>query len=171
MPSLALNANIGQSDANSYVLIADVDAYALASLASDAWDNADDLKLIYVIRAARLLDSMVVYPGRPTDTIQRMQWPRVWVSHPSYGYYDVNIIPNAVKDAQCALAIYLATQATNTDDPFAGLDSVNLTRLSVGPISLDFKSALPAGMIYFNSVIVPILEAGNCIQEEGRLTR
>ena len=169
--ALSIDASIATPSANSYADLAWVNAYAQTAIDSDAWNLLDDtqVKILYILRARRLMDSRVYYPGRRVQYSQALEWPRIWVSHPSSGYYNTDIIPDAVKDAQSQLALYLAMTTTNT---FGTLETSNFDHLKVGPIDITFsKNGSTEGMAYFANVIIPILETGKCVQVGARLTR
>jgi hypothetical protein len=187
MASLVLDATVGGATANSYNTIAELTAYALGSFESDIWEAADDkaLRTLYAVRATRLLDTSAYYPGNPASTTQALQFPRYGVSNPAggasydgvsmWGDYSSTVIPPCVKSAHAQLTLWLAAQiaAGVTDNPFTALTGgAGLDSLSVGPISLAFsKIGVAEGMTYFNTVIIPILEAGGCVLSSSRLTR
>lgn len=172
---LTLVTTPAATDANSYATVAEADAYAEVSFEASVWaaisTPAEKERLL--VRATRLLDTLAVFAGTRSYASQPLQWPRTWVSNPAgTAYYDPTAIPSAVKDAQCQLALFLATQADASEDAFGGLSTTNLASLKVGSIDIEFREgSVTDGAEYFSRVILPILRAANCVRAGGRLTR
>lgn len=174
--SITIVVTSGAENANSYATSLEVDDYAQAAFAGASWTAlaTQPLKDALLVRSTRLLDMLNNFSGRRVTSTQRLAWPRAYVERPSLcGYYNIDEIPQAVKDAQCELAIWLASQTAGSSDPFAGDDLANFDSMTIGPISLDFVNGATAspGTIFFTSVVVPILRAGACIGRGGRLIR
>ena len=165
----------GDASANSYATSLEVDDYAQAAFDGSAWTSlaTQPEKDVLLVRSTRLLDSIVTFAGRRSTATQRLAWPRTYVSRPSCGYYDSDEIPQALKDAQCELAIWLAAQATSGSDPFGTNDLAAFDSLVVGPISIDFVegSVTNDGTKFMLSTVLPILRAGMLVSPAGRLTR
>jgi hypothetical protein len=174
--AITIDTTVGGAAANSYVTKAEVDEYAQVAADAAAWTAVPDTatKNIYIARAARLLDRLVRFSGERVDRVQKLEWPRDAVAHPTgCGYYEIDEIPQAVKDAQCELAIFLAAQGTT--DPFATSASTSeFDSLKIGPIELDFaegSTSLALGQSFIVDTIKPILAAGQCVARAGRLLR
>lgn len=113
--------------ANSYIALADCDAYHLGVNAAWAAGSEDNRKGA-LVRAARSLDRKYRWRGyKVNPATQRMEWPRVGVmiaagmgannlTGTAYEY-PANEIPQAVKDSQCELALReLATPGSTMPD-------------------------------------------------------
>lgn len=152
----ALNSNIGDPAANSYVALDEAENFLDARLSADAWTkaNADDKKRALLMAAARL-DRENWLGNRATAT-QRLAWPRVDVQKVDsvgigyggfYGYswgwgygdvYRSDEIPQPIKDAQCELALaYLEGFDESGDD---AIDS-----FSEDGVSVKLRNTKPDG--------------------------
>lgn len=188
--SITIDTTVGGASANSYNTIAQVAAYAETMSPADAaaWlaiddtaDDPDQTKSAYLVRAARLLDT-IPFPGSLVTMTQALQWPRFGVDVPLatgdngyYGaFYPVDQIPACVLRAHAQLAVFLATQSS---DVFGVGESGLLSALKVGPIDLTFQptamNAATTGRDYLEREIYPLLRAGNCVgsARSVRLTR
>jgi hypothetical protein len=113
--------------ANSYVSVADLEAYAAARGITLVADPE-----ILLIRAMDYIESLS-YCGSKLSLSQTLQWPRygVWVD----GYpYPVNTIPTELKNAlmQTALSIDAGV------DPLSTIPRV-IHSASVGPMSVTYE--------------------------------
>jgi len=117
-----INATLSSATANSYVTLADANAYFETVPDSATWTNkTDDQKNRALISATRWIDSLNYYGDR-CDEDQALKWPR--------NNYDVDgvelecsLIPNEIKYATYELARALA------NDTGAITDSTGTTGL------------------------------------------
>ena len=103
--SLVVEDGTGKADAESYVAVADVEAYAVRWGKSFAGLEAE--KEAACRLSCRRLDQEFEdqFPSlRMTDT-QALAWPRGWFYDRHSVYVESGVIPPALKDAQCELAI------------------------------------------------------------------
>jgi hypothetical protein len=71
-----IDATLGGASANSYVTLADADAYFETTPDSTTWDDkTDDQKNRALISATRWIDSLSFYGKRCSET-QALKWPR-----------------------------------------------------------------------------------------------
>jgi len=71
-----IDATIGGASANSYVTLADAEAYFETVPSSSNWDDkTDDQKNRALISATRWIDALSFYGNRCTET-QALKWPR-----------------------------------------------------------------------------------------------
>lgn len=128
-----INATLSSASANSYVTLADANAYFETVPDSSTWTNkTDDQKNRALISATRWIDSLNYYGDR-CDEDQALKWPR--------NNYDVDgvelecsLIPNDIKYATYELARALAndTGAITDSTGTTGLyDEVQLGDLRV----------------------------------------
>lgn len=144
-------ADVGAANANSYVTVAEADAYFGDSLGRPLWSTTSQaVKEAAVISASRTLDQYMEWLGYRVDTVQSMDWPRSGVVNPNLGYsqgsyetmdvggfynwYRNDEIPQKLKYATYELAYYMAQND--------GLNFANQTvdSVKVGPISVDFTA-------------------------------
>jgi hypothetical protein len=119
----ALNSNVGDPAANSFVDIDTAETYLDSRLNAGAWTGAaPDDKTRALLMAAQRLDRENWLGNRVTTT-QRLAWPRIDVAkvdQVGFGYggfygqpwgwgygeqYLTTEIPQPIKDAQCELAL------------------------------------------------------------------
>ena len=115
---LTVIATPGASNANSFVTIAEADAYVNAQMERTGWPVSDDDKARALFAATADL-SALAYVGSRTATAQALAWPRIQAPNPDarndngwpYGiptwsqvFYDDDVIPQRIKDATCELA-------------------------------------------------------------------
>jgi len=150
--AVTIDATAGGANANSYMTLAQADAYVEAMIESTdvgKWTTGnDDSRNRALTAAAERLDRERFLGARATDT-QARQWPRTGVRKPdtyvntyatgfpfriSEDYFTDTEIPDQIKRAQIELAVYLKN---NTDGiSLSGLNdfkSVQIGSLSVTP--------------------------------------
>ena len=140
--AVTIDATAGGANANSYITLAEADAYVEAMISSTdvgKWDTGtDDNRNRALAAAAQRLDRERFLGARATDT-QALQWPRTGVRKPdtyvntyatgfpfriSDDYFTDTEIPDQIKRAQIELAVYL----------HSNVDGISLSGLN------DFKS-------------------------------
>ena len=150
--AVTINATAGDASANSYITLAQADAYVEAMISStdvSKWSTGtDDTRNRALAAATQRLDRERFLGARATDT-QALQWPRTGVRRPdtyvntystgfpfriSEDYFSETEIPDQVKRAQVVLAVYL----NNNKDGIglSGLEdfkNVQLGNLNVTP--------------------------------------
>ena len=136
---MALNATVGASDANSYVTVAEANAYFRHRLHSEDWDDADapDSALV---TASRMLDWYVKWKGWRSSTTQAMLWPRTEVLRRDGTSVDDDIIPPEVKTATYELAFSSLAESRVGDDPLAGIEQLKAGSLMIKADSGDYDS-------------------------------
>jgi hypothetical protein len=129
--AVIIDATVGGANANSYVTLAQADAYLEARLNVTAWTSATtDTKNRALVEAQRTLGPLPWAGSRTTDT-QAIAWPRAYVVNPDAPlpvsraarenllpqgivFYEDDVIPQRVKDAQVELALeFLKSGATD----------------------------------------------------------
>jgi hypothetical protein len=140
--------------ANSYISVADAQAYLDGELYADDWQNATPAtQAKAVISATRAIDANMVYGGFIVIFDQPLRWPRaycpnheVYTGYPyggypismgniSWGYYPMNVIPQLLINA-CALQAQEICKANRTADS----DALGIQSMRVDVIDLVFKS-------------------------------
>jgi len=149
--AVTIDATAGGADANSYITLAQADAYVEAMVNSTdvgKWDTGtDDTRNRALAAAAQRLDRERFIGARATDT-QALQWPRTGVRKPdtyvntyatgfpfriSEDYFTDEEIPDQIKRAQIELAVYLHN---NTDGiSLSGLEDYK--RVKLGNIEVE----------------------------------
>ena len=123
--AVTIDATAGGANANSYMTLAQADAYVEAMIESTdvgKWTTGtDDSRNRALTAAAERLDRERFLGARATDT-QARQWPRTGVRKPdtyvntyatgfpfriSEDYFTDTEIPDQIKRAQIELAVYL----------------------------------------------------------------
>lgn len=135
---MALDATLGGASANSYVTVAEADAYFATSFGRTAWGSASAAnKEIVLIESTRLLDLLVSWKGYVKSDTQALRWPRTHVPNVDGRYNGVDtIVPKDVKNAVFELAYSLLSnggfQASENE----------LAKVKVGPVSIDFSDTV-----------------------------
>lgn len=155
--------------ANSYVDLAEANAYYTQHLYPNGWATATDAqKQASLVMATRMLNRSVVWKGAPINHYQPLQWPRQGViihymldlsanpilgyentTYPSYIIVEPNIVPQAVKDAVCEYARYLLASDRDVDK-----DQAYIKSEQVGPMKVEYdwtstKDFLPEPVIRY----------------------
>jgi hypothetical protein len=145
MPAPTLIATAGASDANSYASIAEANAYHEAHIHGAAWRTAlDEDRRRALMTATRVLDQHVTWLGSATSQGQALQWPRTGVSDEKGYPLSSSVIPASIAHATAELARQLMAVDRTADSE---IEAKGLTSLTVGPISMAFKSAVTAKVI------------------------
>ena len=133
-----IDATLSGANANSYVTLAEADAYFETVPSSTQWDNKqDDKKNRALIAATRWIDSFVFFGDR-CDHGQALKFPRN-----NYQVDDVELacsaIPNNIKYAQYELARALA----NDTDAMTGNvgTSGNIAEAKLGDLEVKYNVA------------------------------
>ena len=132
-----IDATISGANANSYVTLAEANAYFETVPSSTQWDNKqDDKKNRALIAATRWIDSFIFYGDR-CDQGQALKFPRN-----NYQVDDVELscttIPNNIKYAQYELARALA----NEPDAMTGNTGTdgNIEEVKLGDIQVKYNT-------------------------------
>ena len=133
-----INATLSSASANSYVTLAEADAYFETVPDATTWDNKlDDARNRALIAATRWIDSFVFYGDR-CDHGQALKFPRN-----NYQVDDVELacsaIPNNIKYAQYELARALA----NDTDAMTGNVGTNgnIAEAKLGDLEVKYNLA------------------------------
>lgn len=138
---MALDATLGGASANSYVTVAEADAYFATSFGRTPWGSASAAnKEIVLIESTRLLDLLVSWKGYVKSDTQALRWPRTYVPNIDGRYLESyisdSIVPKDVKNAVFELAYSLLSnggfQASENE----------LAKVKVGPVSIDFSDTV-----------------------------
>ena len=133
-----IDATIKGANANSYVTLAEADAYFETVPSSTQWDNkTDDKKNRALISATRWIDTLVYYGDRCDDD-QALKFPRT-----NYQVDGVELactlIPQNIKYAQFELANALAND-TDAITGSTGTDG-NFEEVKLGDIQVKYNTA------------------------------
>ena len=140
--ALVIEDGSGKPNAQSYVSVADVVAYAdLYGLSHSHVTEP------VVMRAMRYLEGHYFerWIGLKKTEEQALAWPRAWATRPDGYTQNESTIPIEVKNAVCALAIR-ATPNVDLSPDITRADST--LEEEVGPIRVRYKSSAPTVTIY-----------------------
>jgi len=161
---------------NSYVSVADADAYFAERLHSSRWENASPAeKEKALIMATRSLDAAFNFFGVVADESQKLAWPRAYVYDPEGREIPSDKIPEIIAFATCEQALYLlGTDPTSLPDLLIkgfsrttlGKMSVETDRMNVAAMIAKFAKSLAEKL----GVIVPGAGASGGIQN-GQTSR
>ena len=130
----------GSATANTYVTLAVANQYHLdRPAAGTTWSLAtDDQKATALLWATMLMDRLWAWNGYPTDAIQALLWPRGAMLKPNgWEYVDIHTIPIELQraTAEYARSLLAADRTADSD-----IETLGLTSLRAGPVSLTFKN-------------------------------
>lgn len=132
--ALIVEVGAGLTDSESYVSVAECNAYHLKH-GGIAWDAVDDQEAA-LRNATQYLDSMYKWRGDPLKSDQALKWPRANVVVDGVPLL-WNVIPAKVKAACCELAA--------KGDLFADVAAQYVTERQVGPIKRTFSGMANGG--------------------------
>lgn len=156
---MALIATPGASNANSYLEVAEADAYYATRLFATIWTSATTpTKEAALIMATRVLNAMLspyrqyvpasgsvaaYYRTRPTwtgtvaTTTQALAWPRIGMYNRNGVAILQTVIPQELKEATAELAGQLIRADRTLDNSVA---VKGITGIKAGPVSLTFRN-------------------------------
>ncbi len=115
------------SGANSYVSIADIDAWALTNPHDSTWTAlTDPQKNGYTVMACRVLNEQMNWDGWQTSATQSLDLPRSGMVDKNWNSIENDEIPGEVQDAQCELARLLAIEDRTADPGTAGFKQIEV---------------------------------------------
>lgn len=142
--ALVLVATPKAVNANSYLTVAEADAYFEGRTNAGKWTGATtaqkDLALVW---ATSRLEHEEYY-GVPTTSDQRLKWPR-WGIEADGFFIDSDVIPRLVKEAVCELALALLEDGLVDRFKDSGLEQFD--SVTLGPISIEIDKSYPAGTL------------------------
>ena len=136
-----INATLKSATANSYVTLAEADAYFETTPSSTQWDNKqDDKKNRALISATGWIDTLIFYGDR-CDSNQALKWPRNNY-HVDRVELTCSAIPSAIKKATYLLAFELA----NDTDAITGStgDTGLYKSVKLGEMEIEYNTASQA---------------------------
>lgn len=136
---VTIDATVGGASANSFVTLAEAQAYCDSRLNESLWEAAaTDSKNRALVEATRELCTRT-YVGVQATSTQALRWPRMFAPNPDDPYqywYLTSIIPQRIKDATCELALQFIKAGT-TD--IAALDStMNVRRKRIDVLETEY---------------------------------
>lgn len=142
LSSSSLVETVGSASANTYATLSEFTTYCERRLSVDAFDAAEpDEKVRALLMAARRLDQEQ-WLGSRASTTQALAWPRSGAPKRDADswstYYLTTEIPQAIKDAQCELALSLL-------DGFDDGEEDAIDSFSADGVSVKFRRDKPAG--------------------------
>jgi hypothetical protein len=104
---MALVATIGGTASNSYVTLAEADAYFEDRLYTTEWDAATPTdKEKALVTATRRIDEEL-FTGEKTTLAQALKWPRIFANDEGGDEFAADIIPTRLLQATCIVALEL----------------------------------------------------------------
>jgi hypothetical protein len=155
-------ATVGAADANSYITLAEAQAFADGDIDAVEWYAAStDQKIRALITATRNLD-LVGFAGKKATTTQALQWPRTGVTTTDGPIADTEV-PKEIKTAVWELAKALSrdmvinTAIDKSTPLIPGIPNAGLKRVKLDVMEVEWKpdpvykmtpmKVLPPGLI------------------------
>lgn len=154
-PTIVVEDGTGLPNANSYVTVAEAEAYIETRLNSAEWTDASaDLKAIAVLNATRSIDVNMEWAGYRATQAQALDWPRIYVPDSRYSMdhwvrdplapigiygptYPSDEVPARIKEATAELAAEFLKTDRAAEWDAKGISSVGLGQ---GAVSVSFTS-------------------------------
>lgn len=137
-------ATAGAADANSYITLAEAQAYADGDIDAAQWDDATtDQKTRALITATRNLD-LVGFVGTRSSTTQALAWPRKDFTTTEKTYAD-DEIPSEIKQATYELAkslvkdMIVAGAVAGSTSLIPGIPNAGLKRVKLDVMEVEWK--------------------------------
>lgn len=140
---MAIDPTVGGADANSFVTLAEMDAFAAEEIGMSAWVDAraespSPAEAILISAARRV--SQEKFRGIKSSSTQALAFPRDGLTDEDGYSIGADVIPERAKRAQMKLAAVLA----GDDEWLADTGLLAFSRAKVGPIEVDIRAA-PSG--------------------------
>lgn len=143
-------------NSNSYVTVAEADAYFADRLHSTNWINAiatDKEKAL--IQATKMID-FKHFMGYKTISSQLLKFPRTGI------YYDGELldslsVPLSIMSAVFELAIYLLSDDYTTPNEISEFDNIKVGSLNITPTKQNNNLDLPP---FVNELLKPFIRSG-----------
>ena len=139
-----INATVGAADANSYITLAEAQAFADGDIDAVEWYAAStDQKIRALITATRNLD-LVGFVGTRSTTTQALAWPRKDFTTTEKTYAD-DEIPKEIKLATWELAknlvrdMVVAGQVAGSTPLIPGIPNAGLKRVKLDVMEVEWK--------------------------------
>lgn len=104
---MVLTTTLSATNSNSYVTVAELDTYALEYSGVDLSAVAEIDKEQFLRRAVQYMDLTWKWVGVKMESAQRLGWPRSSNVLVDGTPIPTDVIPQAIKDAQCEIALAL----------------------------------------------------------------
>lgn len=126
-------ADVGASNANSYVTVAQADSYFSDSFGRSLWISSSQTdREAAVITASRTLDMYMTWEGYQATTSQSMEWPRSGTYDKTGRSYANDIIPGPVRFATFELAYFIL------ENQGISFEQQTVDRVKIGPVDVEF---------------------------------
>jgi hypothetical protein len=140
-------------DANSYVTVAQADAFFAGELGTAAWDalTTAAAKERALRAATTWLDRIETYVGTRTTEVQALKWPRI-APRIDEQFVEAYEMPPRLIRATCRLALGLLE--TGAQAPRAQREAV---REKVGPIEIEYATGSVSGETFVGLARYPLV--------------
>lgn len=154
--AVVINATPKSPTANSFVTLAEAEAYMAERLNVTAWTGSDDTKSQALITASYRVNQEQ-FEGYQTTTSQNLKWPREGATDDDGEEYDPDTIPNIIKWATYEEALALLNRGNQDLLHNTGLEEYK--RVKVGELEIERNMSYVAGQLGENvkRILRPVL--------------
>ncbi len=139
---MAIDATVNGANSNSFITVAEADAYWATNLYPTTWDSATTANKEKALKmATRILDEKVAWVGTRATSAQALGWGRTDV------YYDGITVESTTMPIQISNATAQFAGDLLVSDLTANAEGKGLNSLKVGDITLDFDKSDTAGVM------------------------
>lgn len=157
------------TDANSYVSLAEADAYAADALSPADWDAKTDAeKESLLVATTRWLDQNARWKGHKVDrtAVNNLRWPRAGVYDRDELPIAEDVIPEQLRQAVMELAMFLAVADNN---PTRISDNQGIEEITVDVITLRFTEGYnQSARRFFPGLNTLLYNLGSVVGASGR---
>lgn len=121
--------------ANAYVSVADADAYLSFKLHAHGWQAATTERRTMALVAATAALDRLGFSGSIARYDQPLAWPRIRMRDREGRSIPSNVVPQAVQDATCELALHLLSEPETKPAPA-------ISRKRVGDLEIQYRAAV-----------------------------
>ncbi|MFB3880946.1 MAG: DnaT-like ssDNA-binding protein [Armatimonadota bacterium] len=180
---MAIDATVGGLQSNSYVSLAEAEAYFAARLRAEAWSASSEAdKEKALLTACRRIEAHrlqvrrrpYLYPGEPADTLDRrydwlaplnadqaLSFPRRRDQDHTGAY----AVPQQVREAQCEEALALLSRGAESERRHA-LQAAGVTGFSVDGLSESYEAGASRQLLMSGEarmLLAPFVDRGGVI--------
>lgn len=144
--ALVVETGAGLTNANAYVAVVEVDAYASDRGITDWAALSNTAKESAILSATTYLDANFMYSGSLTNPAQALSWPRTDAYDRANNVpVPPNIVPTTIKRACMDLAVKSGTGTILLEDqPHGGA----IKSEQVGPLKVEYMDGAPAATLF-----------------------
>lgn len=169
--TIVVEDGTGKTNANSYVSVADADAYLAIKIGQNSAWNAlvTGTKESYLEWATTLLDQRTRWSGFKSVQASALAWPRTGVIDREGFSVATNVVPTPVADAVVEIANYLVIKGNDPSIPNTNIANSGIKSLKADVLEITYNDGFIASIPSFPMGLVDILRPLGYFNGSGRM--